>query len=108
MTDFVLPEIFLVLRTKLSVLVLTSSSANKIKGLQGTRTNNHVLLPRPPEVPQVPLRGHLVPASGRETPGPRLLTSSVHHWRRQRRPGVRQRAFSALLDSESYWEGGSP
>jgi len=47
MTDFVLPKIFLVLRTKLSVLVLTSSSPNEIKGLQRTRTNNHVLLVRP-------------------------------------------------------------
>jgi hypothetical protein len=47
MTDFVLPKIFLVLRTKSSVLGLTSSSPNEIRGLQRTRTNNHVLLVRP-------------------------------------------------------------
>ena len=40
MTDFVLLKIFLVLRTKLSVLVLTSSSTNEINELQRTRTNN--------------------------------------------------------------------
>jgi hypothetical protein len=49
MTDFVLPKIFFVLRTELSVLVLTSSSVNEINDLQRTRTDNSVLLVRPPK-----------------------------------------------------------
>lgn len=47
MTDFVLPKILFVLRTKLFVLVHCLSSPNEINDLQRTRTNRQVLLVRP-------------------------------------------------------------
>jgi len=47
MTDFVLPKILFVLRTKLFVLVHCLSSLNEINDLQRTRTNRRVLFVRP-------------------------------------------------------------